>query len=105
MGNVSFQSGKWWLGPAERGGFTSGMTHGDPDRGGRHGDEGLAIGREGMEPVFDFIRDAGDRPFFLWYAPFLPHAPHNPPERAVGAVSRPGGIDPYRALLGDVCLV
>lgn len=80
-GYVSFQSGKWWLGPAERGGFASGMTHGDPDRGGRHGDEGLAIGREGMEPVFDFIRDAGDRPFFLWYAPFLPHAPHNPPER------------------------
>jgi uncharacterized sulfatase len=80
-GYVSFQSGKWWMGPAERGGFTSGMTHGDPDRGGRHGDEGLTIGREGMEPVFDFIRSAGDKPFFLWYAPFLPHAPHNPPER------------------------
>ncbi|MGQ9605032.1 MAG: sulfatase family protein [Thermogutta sp.] len=82
-GYVSFQSGKWWEGNFSRGGFTEGMTHGDPTRGGRHGDEGLKIGREGMEPVFDFIRraKADEKPFFLWYAPFLPHAPHNPPKR------------------------
>ena len=42
---------------------------------------GLKIGREGMEPIFDFIKDAGDKPFFIWYAPFLPHTPHNPPKR------------------------
>jgi uncharacterized sulfatase len=57
------------------------MTHGDPDRGGRHGDEGLKIGREGLEPIYDFIDDADGKPFFLWYAPFLPHRPHTPPER------------------------
>jgi uncharacterized sulfatase len=57
------------------------MTHGDTTRGGRHGDEGLKIGREGMQPVFDFIEAAGDRPFLIWHAPFLPHAPHNPPQR------------------------
>ncbi|MCA9299269.1 MAG: sulfatase-like hydrolase/transferase, partial [Phycisphaerales bacterium] len=51
-GYRSFQSGKWWLGSFERGGFTDGMTHGDPARGGRHGDEGLAIGREGLQPIF-----------------------------------------------------
>ncbi|HUT11377.1 MAG TPA: sulfatase [Thermoguttaceae bacterium] len=79
-GYVSFQTGKWWEGNHSRGGFTSGMTHGDPARGGRHGDAGLKIGREGLEPIFDFIKSAGDRPFFIWYAPFLPHAPHNPPE-------------------------
>src|SRR3546814_15046199 len=58
------------------------MTHGDPARGGRQGDEGLKIGREGLKPVFDFIDDATtqDKPFFLWYAPFLPHAPHTPPD-------------------------
>src|SRR3546814_4972671 len=30
----------------------------------------------------DFIDDATtqDKPFFLWYAPFLPHAPHTPPD-------------------------
>ncbi|GAB6185118.1 sulfatase family protein [Thermopirellula anaerolimosa] len=82
-GYVSFQSGKWWEGNFSRGGFTEGMTHGDPNRGGRHGDEGLKIGREGMEPVFDFVRraKADQKPFFLWYAPFMPHAPHTPPKR------------------------
>ena len=80
-GYVSHQSGKWWHGSHRRGGFTHGMTHGDPDRGGRHGDEGLKIGRRGLEPIFRFIEEAGGRPFFVWYAPFLPHTPHNPPER------------------------
>ncbi len=82
-GYLSFQAGKWWGGSYTRGGFTHGMTHGDPARGGRHGDLGLAIGRQGMQPVFDFIRIAQQRraPFFLWYAPMMPHSPHNPPER------------------------
>jgi len=80
-GYVSHQSGKWWEGPCLCGGFTEGMTHGDPERGGRHGDVGLEIGREGMKPVTDFIDSAGDQPFFVWYAPFLPHTPHNPPDR------------------------
>ncbi len=80
-GYVSHQSGKWWQGHYSRGGFTHGMTHGDPERRGRHGDEGLRIGREGMKPIFDFIKEAGDKPFFIWYAPFLPHTPHNPPKR------------------------
>ena len=80
-GYRSFQSGKWWGGHYSRGGFTAGMTHGDPARGGRHGDEGLKIGRETMQPVFDFMDNADGDPFFLWFAPFLPHTPHNPPER------------------------
>ncbi len=80
-GYVSFQSGKWWEGNYRRGGFTDGMTHGDPKRGGRHGDEGLKIGRKGLKPIFDFIDSAGDKPFMVWYAPFLPHSPHNPPQR------------------------
>ena len=80
-GYVSHQSGKWWQGHYSRGGFSHGMTHGDPKRGGRHGDVGLKIGREGMDEIFDFIEDAGDKPFFDWYAPVLPHTPHNPPKR------------------------
>lgn len=82
-GYVSFESGKWWGGNYRTGGFTSGMTHGDPDQGGRHGDEGLTIGRETMKPVFDFIDGAvkAKTPFFLWYAPMMPHQPHNPPRR------------------------
>lgn len=79
-GYRSLQTGKWWLGDFRRGGFTHGMTHGDPDRGGRHGDEGLAIGRSTMQPIADFLVECGDRPFFIWYAPFLPHSPHDPPQ-------------------------
>jgi arylsulfatase A-like enzyme len=81
QGYLCFQSGKWWEGDYRRGGFTHGMTHGDPQRGGRHGDEGLAIGRQGLQPIFDFLDATGGKPFFLWYAPMLPHEPHNPPEK------------------------
>jgi uncharacterized sulfatase len=83
-GYISHQSGKWWEGNACRcGGFTVGMTHGDPAKDGRHGDEGLAIGRDGLQPVFDFLDKAKKekKPFFVWYAPMMPHAPHNPPRR------------------------
>lgn len=82
-GHVSFQTGKWWQGHYRHGGFTDGMSHGDPDKGGRHGDEGLAIGRRTMQPIYDFIDRAGrdGKPFFVWYAPMMPHQPHNPPER------------------------
>jgi uncharacterized sulfatase len=83
QGYLSHQSGKWWEGEPKRAGFTHAMTRGFPNPGGRHGDEGLKIGREGMEPVFEFIdhATAEKKPFFLWYAPFMPHTPHTPPDR------------------------
>lgn len=93
LGYQSFQAGKWWEGHWREGGFTAGMSHGDPARGGRHGDAGLKIGREGMEPVFEFIRQCGEKPFFLWYAPMLPHTPHNPPERLFRKYQAPGRSD------------
>jgi uncharacterized sulfatase len=82
---VSFQTGKWWLGSARNGGFTDGMTHGDRARGGRHGDTGLDIGRKTMQPLFDFIGQAqqSKKPFFVWYAPMLPHSPHTAPQRLI----------------------
>ncbi len=102
-GYVSFQTGKWWEGSPQRGGFTEGMTRGFPLPGGRHGDDGLKIGREGMEPIFSFIdrAKAQDKPFFLWYAPFLPHSPHNPPERILKKYrqpDRPVAIAKYYAM-------
>ena len=83
QGYLSHQSGKWWEGSFQRGGFTHGMTRGFPQPGGRHGDDGLKIGREGLAPVFDFIdhATAEKKPFFIWYAPFMPHTPHTPPDR------------------------
>lgn len=91
-GYLAHQSGKWWEGSWQDGGFTHGMTHGDPKRRGRHGDAGLKIGREGLEPVTDFIDTAvaEEKPFFLWYAPFLPHTPHNPPKRLLKKYTKPG---------------
>jgi arylsulfatase A-like enzyme len=80
-GYQCLQTGKWWEGSYQDGGFTHGMTHGDPKRRGRHGDEGLTIGRQGLKPIFEFIEQADDRPFFVWYAPILPHSPHTPPEK------------------------
>jgi len=81
-GYLSFQTGKWWLGNYVNGGFDNGMTHGDPERGGRHGDYGLEIGRKGMDTLYSYIDVALEKkkPFFMWYAPFLPHGPHNPPD-------------------------
>lgn len=89
-GYVSHQSGKWWEGHHQRGGFTHGMTHGDTSRGGRHGDEGLKIGREGLAPIAEFLDQTQGTPFFLWYAPFLPHEPHTPPERLLKKYGAPG---------------
>jgi arylsulfatase A-like enzyme len=82
-GYLSHQSGKWWEGNFKHGGFTHGMTRGFPQPGGRHGDDGLKIGREGLQPIEEFVDHSmkKKKPFFLWYGVFLPHTPHNPPER------------------------
>ena len=90
FGYESLQTGKWWEGHFGRGGFTAGMTLGTPGwavtttvaTNWRGGDRGIAIARDfGMKPIFDFIEEAGDRPFFVWYAPAIPHNPHDPPQR------------------------
>ncbi len=78
QGLLSLQTGKWWQGQYSHGGFTHGMTRGE-----RHGDQGLEIGRQTMQPIYDFIDMARqqNKPFFVWYAPMMPHEPHTPPER------------------------
>jgi uncharacterized sulfatase len=77
-GYLTLHTGKLWMGKPELVGFTDDMG---PT--GRHGGQALAIGRKTMEPIYKFIDKAReqDKPFFVWYAPFLPHTPHNPPER------------------------
>jgi len=92
LGYVSHQSGKLWEGSFKNCGFTHGMTRGFPNPGGRHGDDGLKIGRDGMQPIEKFVDMASqqDKPFFLWYAPFLPHTPHNPPQRLLDKYTQPG---------------
>ncbi len=87
-GYVSLQTGKWWEGNPLDHGFTASLTHGDVARGGRHGDKGLTIGREGLQPIYDFIESAGPKPFLVWYAPMMPHTPHTPPQRLLEKYQR-----------------
>ena len=78
-GYVSLQTGKWWENnPIKTAGFSHAMTQGT-GKGDRHGGAGLEIGRNGLQPIYDFIAEANDKPFLVWYAPMLPHAPHTPP--------------------------
>ena len=98
-GYACLQTGKHWEGSYRTAGFTHGMTLGLPtarlgqvtgtraqDNGQwvahGNGDAGLVIGRETMLPIEEFIdQHAGQQPFFVWYAPFLPHAPFDAPPR------------------------
>ena len=87
-GYVSFQGGKFWEGTFEMGGFTHGMTRTfstaamfTKDLTKLCGSEGLTLGRETLQPLWDFLDVHSDRPFFVWYAPMLPHAPFDAPER------------------------
>ena len=98
-GYRSLQTGKFWEGHWRNGGFTEGMTLFTPPPGQTYGgvrtlangekaahgngDWGLKIGRETMNPIRDFILDCGKSatPWLVWYAPYLPHQPHNSPER------------------------
>ena len=77
-GYLTFQTGKLWNATYKDVGFTHGMT----GKQGRHGGDGLTIGREGMQPIYDFIETSTKekKPFFIWHAPLMPHDPHTPPK-------------------------
>ncbi len=68
-GYATLQTGKWWEGDPRDHGFDEGFGHG--------------IGRKTMEPIHKFVDLAqeNEQPFFIWYAVFLPHTPHNAPDR------------------------
>ena len=87
-GYKSFQGGKWWEFHYENGGFDEGMTIGWTKEERKSegwfrkfmGGYGLELARATMEPVYDFIDKNLESPFFLWYAPELPHYPFDAPE-------------------------
>ena len=68
-GYATIQTGKWWEGDPLDHGFDEGCGH--------------QIGRKTMEPIYNFVDKAqkNSQPFFIWYAVFLPHTPHNAPDR------------------------
>ena len=87
-GYESFQAWKFWEGTYEVAGFTKGTVD-DPLVARAGGD--LRFGREGIQPVLDFIDESNDRPFFVWFAPMIPHVPLDPPERFL-ALYREAGL-------------
>ena len=74
----SLQTGKFWEGHFSNAGFTHGQTT-NTDR--HISRQNPSIGRTGMQPIINFIDQNRENPFFVWYAPLMPHKPHNPPER------------------------
>jgi arylsulfatase A len=105
------QTGKYWEGHWRNAGFTEGMTTAEPTPDAKYGnktlasgdvvahgngDHGLSIGRETMQPIYDFIDDCDDAPFFVWYAPFLPHTPHDSPEKFYDLYRDRSGIPKHR---------
>ncbi|MCA8990052.1 MAG: sulfatase-like hydrolase/transferase, partial [Planctomycetaceae bacterium] len=98
QGYQCLQTGKHWEGDYRNAGFTAGMTTGLPaaDHDWLHGtrqqengewvahgngDQGLIIGRTTMQPIRDFVQTHPEDPLLIWYAPFLPHAPFDAPEK------------------------
>ncbi|MFG0334539.1 MAG: sulfatase-like hydrolase/transferase [Maioricimonas sp. JB049] len=111
QGYACLQTGKYWEGHWRNAGFTHGMTTAEPSPepawGNRqlasgevvahgNGDAGLAIGRMTMQPIEDFIDAHRDHPFFIWYAPFLPHLPHDAPEEFRQPYEENPQIPPHR---------
>ena len=97
-GYNTLHTGKYWMRQPSAAGFTH-----DNGETGRHGGKSLVIGRNTMKPIYDFIDDSkkDKKPFFVWYAPFLPHTPHNPPKRLLEKYSdvQPASKAKYYAMV------
>ncbi len=84
----SFEGGKYWEGTYDMAGFKEGMSRkiGKDLYEDYHfllamaGGDGLDFARKTQQPAYDFISSNKDNPFFIWYAPMLPHTPFNPPK-------------------------
>lgn len=78
FGYRSFEGGKHWEGSFSQAGFTHGLaTAPPPNLLNIVGDD---FGRTGIEPLREFLDQTGGEPFFVWFAPALPHTPFNAPQ-------------------------
>jgi uncharacterized sulfatase len=68
-GYATYVGGKYWEGDPREMGFTHGS-----------GRTQNTLVREGQRELFEFLEEVGRRrPIFVWWAPKLPHTPHDPP--------------------------
>jgi uncharacterized sulfatase len=72
-GYATYCAGKWWEGELAPFGFDA-PSEADP----RFAREG-----EGAEDLARFLEIHADEPWFVWWAPSLPHTPHRAPARFV----------------------
>mgnify|MGYP001166121780 CR=1 FL=1 len=71
-GYTTYCAGKFWEGDHHAYGFSA------PD----DLDTSFARYAEGQDELFEFLeRNAATGPWFVWWAPSLPHVPHDPPAR------------------------
>lgn len=108
-GYVSFQGGKHWEGPHGLVGFTEGTaTAAAPDSPAldaireTSGGRGLELGRSTMTPLFDFLSAHRDDRFLVWFAPMLPHTPHDPPRAFVDLYAETDLSRPQKRYFGNV---
>ena len=87
-------------GTTRNGGFTDGMT-----TKGRHGDDGLVIGRKTMKPIYDFIDDAQGQAVLRLVRPDDAARAAQPAGAAPEEVRSDGPADQAREVLGDVRVV
>lgn len=82
-GYACYAEGKFWEGSPRPVGFEFG-----PDAvAGEVGLNASGFVREGQAQLFRFLEGVGDTPFFVWWAPMLPHVPHTPPAELLAQVS------------------
>ncbi len=74
-GYATFSGGKFWEQEPELRGFDSFDTDRD------------SFARKNQDALWKFLdQHAGKQPFFIWWAPMLPHTPHNPPQEFLDAI-------------------
>jgi len=94
-GYATYGTGKYWEVDLKEMGF----THGAPKANRNFN----FIRKGGQEKLFNFIDEQAknDKPMFIWWAPLLPHTPHNPPKEYLDlfdpeSIPVPDYIHPHR---------
>ena len=71
VGYATYVEGKYWEGDPKAMGFTHG-----------NGESANTFVRAGQSELFAFIDEVGgQKPMFIWWAPKIPHLPHDPPQK------------------------
>lgn len=79
-GYRSFQGGKLFNGTYREAGFEAGEVDENASFDSRYFGGGSAFGRPSIDSMWRFVDADRSRPFFVWFAPSLPHAPYDPAE-------------------------